>query len=315
VSPALRAVLVGAGGIGSSYSDTRSGAPRSHASGLLAHPDVRLVGAIDTDGRQRERFHSERGLPAWAPSGAHRAGKVDIAVVATPPDAHSSGLDLALALGARAVLMEKPMGRTAAEAASIAARAAEAGTSLLVNYSRRFDPAFDRLRERVQAGCIGLVRRITVDYCRGLRNNGSHAIDLSDQTLGPLEVEMAVDRIAEGGDDPSLDVWLRSRHGVPIDLIAMPAGSYHTFVVNIVGSTGVLRAEGATAWLRKGSGDALTPLGPPRAIVRRLSEGAIKGAIADLVSAARSESLPRCGPDHALSVWAALERAASLTRR
>jgi predicted dehydrogenase len=308
----LRAVLVGAGGIGSAYADAPSGAPRTHAAGLLAHPGVELVGAVDTDRRRREEFLRRRGRPAWTPSQAGRAGRIDVAVVATPPGAHGAGLELALHLGASAVLCEKPLGRTAEEAKAIASRASEAGASLLVNYSRRFDPGFARLGARMEAGAVGDIRRLAVDYCRGLRNNASHALDLARSMVGDLEASAAADRLNEGGDDPSLDVWLRSADGIPVDLTAFPAGAYHTFAVEIVGRDGTVRAEGTTAWLREGPGDALAPLAPARVLVRHLGEGAIAGAIDDLVAAARAQRRPRCGPDEALAVWALLERAVGM---
>lgn len=314
MSRPLRALLIGAGGIGSAYADTPSGAPRSHAAGLLAHPDVEFLGAIDTDRRRRDDFARIRGLPAWTPARARRAARIDIAVVATPPHAHGAGLDLALDRGVRAVLVEKPLGRTALEASTLASRASAAGVPLLVNFSRRFDPGFARLRAHVASGAVGNLRRLTIDYCRGFRNNGSHGIDLARSMVGDLQVLLAADRLGDQGDDPGIDAWLSSADGVPVDVAAFPSGAYHTFAVEIIGSDGTIRVEGSTAWIRRGSGHELAPAGRPQALVRRLGEGAISGAIDDLVAAVHGEGQGRCGPREALAVWALIERASDMAR-
>ena len=84
---------------------------------------------------------------------------IDAVVVCTPPETH---FDIAARIiaGGKHVLMEKPMTKTADEAAELARRARAAGVELRVAHERRFQPTCERIRELLEEGLIG-----TPFYC------------------------------------------------------------------------------------------------------------------------------------------------------
>ncbi|MEO8522112.1 MAG: Gfo/Idh/MocA family oxidoreductase [Acidobacteriota bacterium] len=124
----LRIAVVGAGHLG-----------RHHARILSTLEGARLVAVVDT-------IH-ERAVEAAASSGARAltdvrdlAGDVDAVTVAVPTELHR---DVALPLlqAGIAVLVEKPMARSVAEADELLAAAAASGATLAVGHTERYNPA------------------------------------------------------------------------------------------------------------------------------------------------------------------------------
>jgi predicted dehydrogenase len=75
-------------------------------------------------------------------------------VVATPTDTHAVLVAEAARAGCH-VFCEKPLGRTAAEAANTLSGCEEAGVKLAVGHVVRYFPAYARIAEMVKAGQIG----------------------------------------------------------------------------------------------------------------------------------------------------------------
>ena len=86
------------------------------------------------------------------------------AVYVATPNAHHASVVAVLAEAGLPVLCEKPLARTAAEAAEMVQAAAQAGTLLATAFDQRFHPAHVRLRELIQAGNLGRVTCVRIHY-------------------------------------------------------------------------------------------------------------------------------------------------------
>lgn len=133
---------------------------------LAAMPDVELL-TSDPDAATRPAGESggatlaaELGvgyvdtydeLLAWGP---------DAVVVCSENTRHRAHVEAAAAAGA-AVLCEKPLATSVADAEAMVAACASAGVPLMVAFPVRFSPAFTDLREQHRAGTIGKVHAIT----------------------------------------------------------------------------------------------------------------------------------------------------------
>jgi predicted dehydrogenase len=102
-------------------------------------PGVDLVAVVDTN---RARAAEIASANHTTPLGDARelAGKVDAVTIAVPTEIHR---DIALPFlsAGVAVLVEKPMARSLAEADDMIAAAAKAGATLAVGHTERFNPA------------------------------------------------------------------------------------------------------------------------------------------------------------------------------
>jgi predicted dehydrogenase len=133
--------------------------------------------------------------------------EVDVVSICTPNALHRE-VALAAAAAGKPFWIEKPMGRSAAESADIAAAAEERGLVTAVGFNYRHAPAVDRARQLIRSGALGRVTnvhvRLLADYSadpegaltwRFLREQAgtgvlgdllSHGIDLAHHLVGPI---------------------------------------------------------------------------------------------------------------------------------
>jgi len=88
---------------------------------------------------------------------------VDIVYVATPPALHKP-YTLAAARAGKPVLVEKPMGLTAAESQAMVDACDAAGVELFVAYYRRFQPHALKMAELIGAGRLGTPVAAQIDF-------------------------------------------------------------------------------------------------------------------------------------------------------
>lgn len=146
----LRGAVLGLGMIG-----------RHHARLLQASPRVAFAGAVDPGG-DRFGMVQDPGLVVATVPELLALGPVDFAIVAVPTEEHLPAAT-ALAAASVAVLVEKPLAATAAEARELMAAVEAAGVRAAVGHVERCNPALLELRRRVGEGQLGEVFMIATE--------------------------------------------------------------------------------------------------------------------------------------------------------
>lgn len=117
-------------------------------------PAARLAAVADPSAERRRIVSQAGGVPGFAAADEMlSATGLDAVIVATPPETHRPLAEAGIARGL-AVLVEKPLASTLADARSMARAAEQARRPLVVGFNRRRLPAAERLREVVR----GLLR-------------------------------------------------------------------------------------------------------------------------------------------------------------
>ncbi|MEC9368531.1 MAG: Gfo/Idh/MocA family oxidoreductase [Pseudomonadota bacterium] len=244
----LDAVIVGCGRIGGGLPETWSveGIP-SHAAAYHRHPDFHLAACVDPDTVRREGFMQQWGVAAGFATLAELAGSglsFDVASLCTPTGLHEDGLRELLRTHARAVWCEKPLTADYRRSQELADAYRGAGKLLAVNHLRRWQPAMRKLADELAAGEHGAIRSITGFYNRGIRNNGSHMIDLIHMLSGrsrPIAARIARTDLDPG--DPTVDALLEGKGGFPVHLVSSDGRDFAYFELEIVTAKGVIRVE------------------------------------------------------------------------
>lgn len=117
-----------------------------HAAAVQAHGGCFLVGVVDPD----PKLHRDPQVRYFADM-ADVEEAVDGAIIATPTHLHARHAVFAAGRG-WAVLIEKPVASTLAEADAIVQAVEAANVASLVGHHRRYHPSVARLREVVRAG-------------------------------------------------------------------------------------------------------------------------------------------------------------------
>lgn len=173
----IRVVLVGTGAMGTAW-----------ARAVTAHPQLRLVGLVDTDQRRAKgmaiRLRTPE-LPVTASlSPMLSTVAADACVNATPPEAHAEVTEEALGLDL-AVLSEKPFTTKLRQAAQLTAMARSRGRLLMISQSRRYQAGLGVLRARL-AG-LGAITTVLTEFGVGYPADGFRA-----RLTQPLLTDMAV---------------------------------------------------------------------------------------------------------------------------
>ena len=240
------------------------GARRARSAGAHAETALRVV--YDTDAARAGAVAAEHNA-AVAASWQEAVARADVAaVVVCTPNAFLVPIALeALRLG-RHVLIEKPMGRSLAEAEALAA-AARGGTVLKIGFNHRYHPAVAHAHDLFAAGAIGELIQLRARYGHGSRpgcerewradpdlagggellDQGVHVLDLFHWFGGAVErvqaeVQTAVWRIAPLEDNAF--ALLRFTSGAVGQLHVSMTQWKNLFSLEVHGTTGALIVEG-----------------------------------------------------------------------
>lgn len=108
-----------------------------------------------------ERFGFERVETSW--EAVAEADDIDAVSVVLPNSEHRAAVQGLLSRG-KAVLCEKPLARTAAEAMAMEAAAASSGVIAQVAFTHRFSPAIAAVRHLIRSGRLGEPRQLMSRY-------------------------------------------------------------------------------------------------------------------------------------------------------
>jgi predicted dehydrogenase len=276
VSEPIRCAIVGLTWITSgpatpSLHGGRMALPYSHAAALARIPAARVTAICDIVPAAAERFLDEWG-ETWPGittytdvSAMLDEEEIDVLAVATPDDRHAAIVIDAAARGIPAIMCEKPLATTLADADRMIEAIETHGTILSVEHTRRWDPFFHQVKALIDAGRIGDVRTIT-GTLHGERamlfRNGTHIIDLmcyyacAEPGRVFAQLEPGYDDYTEyqgdGGHDPASEpgasAYIEFTSGVRgfYNGIKGPVGLTEW---DILGTNGRLRINGATAEL------------------------------------------------------------------
>ncbi|MCC7486342.1 MAG: Gfo/Idh/MocA family oxidoreductase [Burkholderiales bacterium] len=145
----MKIAVVGTGQIGR----------QSHIPAALACAGVELTALVDPAVERAREVAREFGVaPAIATDVREVLDRIDGAIIATPNHTHRAIAVACLDAG-KPVLIEKPLAHTREDAAAIVEAARAAGVALAVGYCSRFRESVRLLKELLDAGAFGRVRR------------------------------------------------------------------------------------------------------------------------------------------------------------
>jgi predicted dehydrogenase len=233
-----------------------------HAPFIAATPGLQLAAIVTRDAARAAKARAEypgvavhdRPEALWT-----AAPEIDLVVVATPNSAHVPIARAAVDAGL-AVVVDKPLAVTSADARDLIDRARARGVMLTVFQNRRYDGDFQTLRQLIAEGQLGEPLRFESRFERwrlvpkpGWRESGdpgegggllmdlgSHLVDQATQLFGPVaSIYAETDRRRPGvAVDDDVFVALTHRSGVRSHLWMSVLASQHGPRFRLLGSTG-----------------------------------------------------------------------------
>jgi predicted dehydrogenase len=257
LSPSCYKVLiVGCGNIAGGFDMVRTPdlPPLSHAGAYSRHGGFSLQACVDPNQSRREEFARHWGVKS---SGADMAGlnaaqgAFDVISICSPTQMHHEHLEQALALRPRVIFCEKPLTTDEVDAERLVEACRSQGVTLVVNYSRRWDPAVAELVSQLHEGRWGRVRSVVGHYNKGINNNGGHMLDLMMRLLGSLDVVATFHAEFDFWEsDPTVAALLSAAEAtIPVYLNPGNAQDFSYFELEIVCELGVIKMlSGGMVW-------------------------------------------------------------------
>jgi predicted dehydrogenase len=205
-----------------------------HGPLLAASPafDVAAIVTSDPDRKaDAHRRHPKATIWSSAKTLWKHAAELDLVVIASPPTTHIPLAQAAIDAGL-AVVVDKPLCASAAEATEVVDAAAAAGVPLTVFQNRRWDSDFLTLSQVAAAGELGEIRQLESRFERWKPSGsdaklwrslppdkaggvvydlGSHLVDQAIQLLGPV-TDVYAEVVSFAGTAAPDDGFLELQH-------------------------------------------------------------------------------------------------------
>ena len=230
-------LIIGAGNIGAFYDNPNSDKILSHAHAYTKHKGFNLVGFIDVDQEKSIKATAIWGGKAFKDieSALDIENSIDIAVVGVPDDFHFNTLRELSKYDLKVIVIEKPITKTLAEAKEIIKIFNSKKTKLLVNYSRRFVPEFEKIKTKIEAGTYGEYLTGTGYYGKGIAHNGSHMVDLLRYFIGEIKEFNVINSVTDFyEDDKTVSAVLQLGNKKPFYLQGVDCRKYTVFEMDLL---------------------------------------------------------------------------------
>jgi predicted dehydrogenase len=173
----IKTLLVGCGRIGAGSGGRRQRLS-SHAGALTDNPAFDLA-LYDPDPALAHTSAKVLGLNTVEKISKSVLETCTCAVICSPTNTHFEYLSEFLKVGIPLIICEKPVCASLEEVRKLRLLRKRSKSRVVINYTRRFQPSFEKLKKRFAHQLTEeSLRTISVRYQRGFLNNASHALDL-----------------------------------------------------------------------------------------------------------------------------------------
>lgn len=180
-----KVLLIGCGNIGAQY-DIDTDDVLTHAKAYSVNPNF-CLSVFDIDKNTVARVSKKYDAKILNELDVDIIKQFECVSICTPTHTHLEYLKLAIAAEIPVIICEKPVSDNINELKIIEISYKKSKSKILVNYIRRFQPAYIKLKKDFQR----IIEKekllhISIRYQRGFLNNCSHALDLISFLIGKL---------------------------------------------------------------------------------------------------------------------------------
>lgn len=216
----------------------------THSSAANFHDDFCLIAGVDPDREKRVKFKKKYQKPSYSTViELMEAVQPDVVIIAAPMEEHLEIFMELVKFNLLAIICEKPLGQNLIESKQMCDIAKKKDVLLGVNYIRRFDPGIRELRDLLRSKEVGKINKVITYYCKGLKNNASHFIDLMNYFFDNIEFKsiLTAGPIQENDVEPD---FLLTNEEIDFYFIAIEGSHFNYFSVELFGSEGMVIYDG-----------------------------------------------------------------------
>ena len=206
--------------------------PLSHAGSFLKNNQTKLIAGCSVDESDCNGFSDFYNVPTFTTAvELLKNFKLDIVSICSPTEFHAEHFISCLEFGIPMVWLEKPSAMSTDELNQMMELASDSGTTVLVNYPRRFLSKYKLLYEYYNNGELGKTKEIVLHYSKGLFINGSHILDTLFMIIGDdFKFKKEDIKIIHNSENPSFII--NTLNDIPIYVLGHDV-PYHSREISV----------------------------------------------------------------------------------
>jgi predicted dehydrogenase len=232
----LRALLIGCGNIGAFYDfNDEEGKVHSHAKAYHLLKNIIDLTITDNDSEKvnlvKNKYHFKSRNEDLT------FNSFDIISLTIPTVTHFDYLKKMMEQNVPLIFCEKPIAVSIDELLELQRIRKHSISKIVVNYIRRFNPNYFSLKEYIsKTESKEKLKSVTIKYCRGFLNNGSHALDiiqfLFQQAISLSELQISNKVYDTFDTDPTVSGSFTFNNAT-INLVGLTDISYRIFEIEL----------------------------------------------------------------------------------
>jgi predicted dehydrogenase len=178
----ISVVLVGLGRIGFDYGKDKS---LTHYYSCLKFKKFNISFLVDSNIAIKNKLSKSKKKIFYSQiSKIPKKSKIEIVIISSSDESHFSNIMEILEYKPKLIIIEKPVAKKTIEILKIKDLLRKNKVKLIVNYSRRFNNEFIKLKRQLVNNYFGKIKCVKMSYSRGLFHNSVHLLDLSFWLFG-----------------------------------------------------------------------------------------------------------------------------------
>jgi len=245
----LNIALIGIGNIGLLFDKDINDKSKalSHIKAIYLHKKLNLKYAVDID--NTHKIIVQKFFPNVIFLNTYEIlinnTDIDILTIATPTSTHHKILkQFSKNKYIKQYFIEKPLFNTNKDYKNLLPTI---NNKIVINYLRRFDKNIQKLKKEILQNKFGDVQKIVINYCKGIKNNGSHMIDMINFLFNnPKIVSSKILDTTKGfnKDDLTYDIFIKIKYQnqiIPIYFLGLDHTLYNVIEQNIYFENKIVR--------------------------------------------------------------------------
>ena len=218
--------IIGCGNVAGMYGGMNNSRPQTHASTYINNPNTEIIAVVEPDENKAMVFCEKWNIDQHFSSIDLMLNAVspEIVSICSPTINHFSDINMVCKSDALGIFIEKPLSNKIDECKEIVTLSKD--LAVAVNYFRRWNKDIQAIKSRIADNEFGEIRQITIQYTKGMKNNGSHMVDLLLWIFDEMTFESKTKEYEKVDEDQGVDCCFRLSNSAQVNFIHIPNVDY-----------------------------------------------------------------------------------------
>jgi len=235
------AAIIGCGNVAGMYGGMDNRIIQSHAQAYTSNPRTDLLAVFDPIKSNLSSFCKKWNVDNQYLSLESMLDNhdIDIISICSPTDYHYEQFQVLAGSSISAIFAEKPLSNDLDQSKKIIDLTKN--IPVAINYFRRWNHEFSMLKNSLNKGQYGDVKKVMAQYTKGIKNNGSHLLDVLHWFFDELKFHNNNNKYDVIDNDQGIDCNLSFNNNIPIIFSHIPNVDYVYIELDFICEKGLIK--------------------------------------------------------------------------